>query len=114
VKAAISVVAYAGTSPQDNPCLTGQPATLYVREYSLGESLLTDAGGIAVSGVAETQGAVGLDITIFSDSSGTDSSSGIDIRVLVGPANLAADLFQHVKPPSFISAHRMSWRMLGQ
>jgi type IV pilus assembly protein PilY1 len=113
VQAAISVVAYAGTSPQDNPCLTGQPATLYVREFSLGESLLTDAGGIAVRGISEVQGAVGLDIAIFTDSSAAGADAPPDIRVAVTAGTTGDVFFQHTKPPSFLSAHRMTWRLLG-
>jgi hypothetical protein len=114
VQAALSVVAYAGTSPQDNPCLTGEPATLYVREFSLGESLLSDAGGNPVEGIGEVQGAVGLDIAIFADASGPNSASGVDIRVAVTAGTTGDVVFQHIKPPSFLSAHRMSWRLLGQ
>ena len=114
VQAALSVVAYAGTSPQDNPCLTGQPATLYVREFSLGESLLSDAGGNPVEGIGEVQGAVGLDIAIFADSSGANSASGVDIRVAVTAGTTGDVVFQKIKPPAFLSAHRMSWRLLGQ
>ena len=36
-QAAVSLVAYAGTSPQTDPCLTGEPATLYVRGFSYGD-----------------------------------------------------------------------------
>ena len=114
VQAALSVVAYAGTSPQDNPCLTGEPATLYVREFSLGESLVSDASGNPVRGIGEVQGAVGLDIAIFTDASGANSASGVDIRVAVTAGTTGDVVFQHIKPPSFLSAHRMSWRLLGQ
>ena len=108
------MVAYAGTSPQDNPCLTGEPATLYVREFSLGESLVSDASGNPVRGIGEVQGAVGLDIAIFTDASGANSASGVDIRVAVTAGTTGDVVFQHIKPPSFLSAHRMSWRLLGQ
>jgi hypothetical protein len=114
VQAALSVVAYAGTSAQDNPCLTGEPATLYVREFSLGESLLDDPGGNPVEGISEVQGAVGLDIAIFSDAGSADSASGVDIRVAVTAGTTGDVVFQHIKPPSFLAAHRMSWRLLGQ
>jgi Tfp pilus tip-associated adhesin PilY1 len=118
VQAAISVVAYAGTSAQDNPCLTGEPATLYVRGFSIGESLLSDSGGNPVSGIGEVQGAVGLDIAIFSDSSGSSgsggSASGLDIRVAVTAGTTGDVIFQHIRPPSFLAAHRMTWRLLGQ
>ncbi|HTR59225.1 MAG TPA: PilC/PilY family type IV pilus protein [Casimicrobiaceae bacterium] len=114
VQAAISVVAYVGTSPQEDPCVPGQPATLYVRGYSLGESLLNDAGGNPVSGISEAQGAVGIDITIFSDSGGPQSASGIDIRIAVTSGTTGDVIFQHINPPQVLSQHRMSWRLLGQ
>jgi type IV pilus assembly protein PilY1 len=113
VRAAVSVVAYAGTAPQDNPCLTGLPATLYVRGYSVGESLLTDASG-AIRGIYEAQGAVGLDISIFTDSSGPQSAAGVDIRVAITAGTTGDVIFQHINPPAFLAAHRMSWRLLGQ
>ncbi|HTS23782.1 MAG TPA: PilC/PilY family type IV pilus protein [Casimicrobiaceae bacterium] len=114
VQAAVSVVAYAGTSPQDNPCLTGEPATLYVRGFSTGQSLLDDAGGNPILSLPAPQGAVGLDITIFSDSSGSQSAAGIDIRVAVTAGTTGDVVFQHINPPAFLAAHRMSWRLLGQ
>ncbi len=113
VQAAVSVLAYAGTAAQDNPCLTGLPATLYVREFSLGTSLLS-VSGTQVSGIAEVQGAVGLDIAIFVDSSSAGSAAGVDIRVAVTAGTTGDVIFQHITPPSFLSAHRMSWRLLGQ
>jgi hypothetical protein len=112
VQAAISVVAYAATSPQNNPCLTGLPARLYVREFSLGETLITDASGNPY--VDMVQGAVGLDIAIFVDSSSAGSAAGVDIRVAVTAGTTGDVIFQHITPPSFLSAHRMSWRLLGQ
>jgi type IV pilus assembly protein PilY1 len=115
VQAAISVVAYAGTAAQDNPCLTGLPATLYVRGFSFGESLLqTDPNVNANGGVPEVQGAVGLDITIFVDSSSAGSAAGVDIRIAVTAGTTGDVIFQHVTPPAFLAAHRMSWRLLGQ
>jgi type IV pilus assembly protein PilY1 len=114
VQAALSLVAYAGTSPQDNPCLTGQPATLYVRTFSLGESLLFDAGGVRTGGVAESEGAVGLDITIFTSGSGGNTAGGIDVRIAVTAGTTGNVFFQQIVPPPNLAAHRMSWRLLGQ
>ncbi|TMG81206.1 MAG: hypothetical protein E6H78_17265 [Betaproteobacteria bacterium] len=70
-------------------------------------------------GLAFSQGAVGLDIAIFSDSSGGSggsggSASGLDIRVAVTAGTTGDVIFQHIKPPSFLAAHRMTWRLLGQ
>jgi type IV pilus assembly protein PilY1 len=114
VQAALSVVAYVGTSPQDNPCLTGLPATLYAREFALGESLLSDASGNPVVGIAEVQGAVGLDIAIFSDSTGPQSASTLDIRIAVTAGTTGNVFFQRIRLPAVLAAHRMSWRLLGQ
>jgi type IV pilus assembly protein PilY1 len=114
VQAALGVVAYVGTSPQDNPCLTGLPATLYVREFAQGDSLLTDAGGNPVTGISEVQGAVGLDVAIFTDSTGPQSASSLDIRIAVTTGTTGDVLFQRVKLPAVLAAHRIFWRLLGQ
>jgi type IV pilus assembly protein PilY1 len=115
VQAALGVVAYVGTSPQDNPCLTGLPATLYVREFALGDSLLLNDPNVnANGGLPEVQGAVGLDIAIFSDSTGPQSASSLDIRIAVTAGTTGDVFFQRIKLPGVLSAHRMSWRLLGQ
>ena len=38
-QAAVSIVAYIGTSAQTDPCLTGLEATLYARNYANGQSV---------------------------------------------------------------------------
>jgi hypothetical protein len=60
------------------------------------------------------QGAVGLDIAIFSDSTSSSAAGGIDVRIAVTAGTTGDVIFQHIKPPTFLSAHRMSWRLLGQ
>ncbi|HEV8259055.1 MAG TPA: PilC/PilY family type IV pilus protein [Casimicrobiaceae bacterium] len=109
VQAALSVVAYAGTAPQDNPCLTGLPATLYARQFDLGNSLLLDSSGQPTDHLDMAEGVVGLDVVIFSDSSG-----GVDIRVGTSSSTTGAWTTHHTTPPSSLAAHRMSWRLLGQ
>jgi type IV pilus assembly protein PilY1 len=113
-QAAISLVAYAGTSPQTDPCLTGQPATLYVRNFSFGESLLEDAGGNPVSGIAEASGAVGMDIFSFPGSSTSASNATLDIRIGVTAGTTGNVTFFKVKVNFPFDAHRMSWRIQGQ
>ena len=49
-QAAITVVAYVGTSPQTDPCLTGQTANIYAREFATGATVL----GILVSATGLT------------------------------------------------------------
>jgi type IV pilus assembly protein PilY1 len=123
VEAAISIVAYVGTSPQDNPCLTGQPATLYVREFATGGTLLTDTSGqgfgiaggsgTPVSGIAVSQGIVGAQIVSFLNASGDDAGS-LDIRVAITYGTTGDVVFYQLNLPAVLAAHRMSWRLLGQ
>jgi type IV pilus assembly protein PilY1 len=112
VKAALSLVAYAGTSAQDNPCLTGEPATLYVRSFATGESLVTDQFGVRIFGVDEPAGTVGLDVTVFSDS-GSGGAAGPDIRIAVTTA-AGTIIFQQTITQIGLANSRMSWRLFGQ
>jgi Tfp pilus tip-associated adhesin PilY1 len=118
VQAALSIVAYAGTAPQDNPCLSGEPATVYAREFARGNSLLTDPNfpnsTVPVSGVPSPEGAVGVDLAIFSDSSGPQSASGLDVRVVITAGTTGGAIFRHLLPTQASGGHRMSWRLLGQ
>ncbi|HEV2977999.1 MAG TPA: PilC/PilY family type IV pilus protein, partial [Casimicrobiaceae bacterium] len=116
-QAAISLVAYAGTKAQTDPCLTGQPAVLYVRSFSYGASLLTDViSGSPIAGLTEASGAVGMGIFSFpgNGSSGSGSSGTLDIRIGVTAGTTGDVTFFKVNVPYPLSAHRMSWRLLGQ
>ncbi len=113
-QAAISLVAYSGTSPQTDPCVTGQPAKLYVRNFSYGASLLDDAGGNPTISIAEATGAVGMGIFSFPVSSGSASAGGLDIRIGVTAGTTGDVTFFKVHLNFPFSAHRMSWRLLGQ
>jgi type IV pilus assembly protein PilY1 len=115
-QASISIVAYAGTEPQTDPCLTGQPAELYVRNFSFGQSLLTDpVSGTPVVGIAEASGSVG-GMGIFSFNPGTSSASAgeLDIRIGVTSATNGDVTFFKVTVNFPFNAQRMSWRLLGQ
>jgi hypothetical protein len=74
-------------------------------DFAGGGGVDPTSGGIAVA-----SGAVGLDIAIFSDAGG----SSVDIRVAVTAGTTGDVVFQHIKPPAYLAAHRMSWRLLGQ
>jgi type IV pilus assembly protein PilY1 len=114
-QAAISLVAYAGTRPQTDPCLTGQPATLYVRDFSFGASLFKNLGGDpSTGGIDENSGAVGMGIFSFPGSSSSASSGTLDIRIGVTAGTTGDVTFFKVKLNFPFAAHRMSWRLLGQ
>ena len=112
-QAAISLVAYAGTEAQTDPCLTGQPAVLYVRNFSYGASLLTDLSGTPIVGISEASGAVGMGIFSF-PGSGSGSNGSLDIRIGVTAGTTGDVTFFKVNVNFPFSAHRMSWRLLGQ
>ncbi|MEO8739803.1 MAG: PilC/PilY family type IV pilus protein [Casimicrobiaceae bacterium] len=111
-QAALSIAAYIGTSAQSDPCLTGMQATIYARDYSSGKSDLVDSGtGDVVQSIAIAEGGVGLDIVSVSTGVG-----GVpDIRLVITPAlKNKPPIFIKPKPPSLLSQHRMSWRLLGE
>jgi hypothetical protein len=110
-QAAITVVAYVGTSPQPDPCLTGQTANIYARNFATGASLLQNSGGTPLESVASTEGAVGLDIVGFETAPGAPQP---DIRLAITLGTTGEVTFINVTPPPNPSGHRMSWRLLGQ
>ena len=116
IVAAVSVVAYVGTSPQLDPCLTGEPATLYVRQFADAASLLLDpkdlTGKTILASIDSPEGGVGIEIVSFSDN--VTSTSGPDLRVAVTLGTTGKVIFYKIKNPDNFFAHRMSWRLLGQ
>jgi type IV pilus assembly protein PilY1 len=112
IQATYSMVAYLGTSAQDDPCLTGQPATLYAREFAQGNSLLTDSGGAIVAGILIPEGGVGLEIVNFAENSSDPTAPDLRIATTAGTTGLPA--FVKPKLPQVVTAHRMSWRLIGQ
>ncbi|HKW81792.1 MAG TPA: PilC/PilY family type IV pilus protein [Casimicrobiaceae bacterium] len=116
VQAALSLIAYVGTSPQTDPCLTGQPGTLYAREYGRGNSLLVDDTGKTIESLFEPEGIVGLSlVTLSGGSSDTESGGFPDLRIAITAGSPGVKT-SFVKPlaPNFAKQHRMSWRLLGQ
>ena len=116
VQAALSVIAYVGTSPQTDPCLTGQPATLYAREYGRGNSLLVDDSGATIESFFQDTGIVGLSLVTLSGGSSDSGAGGFpDLRIAITAGTPGVKTgFVKPKAPDFAQKHRMSWRLLGQ
>jgi len=110
-QAALSIAAYIGTSAQTDPCLTGLQATIYARDYATGKSDLSDGGGNIVENIPVPEGGVGLEIV----SVATSTSGPPDVRLVITPAvKTKPPIIIKPKPPSLLSQHRMSWRLLGE
>ncbi|HZQ61836.1 MAG TPA: PilC/PilY family type IV pilus protein, partial [Casimicrobiaceae bacterium] len=110
-QAALSVVTYSATSPQLDPCLTGQPATVYAREYSRGDSVMEDANGNQVETFYSAEGGVGLELLALDSFSSTDVPN-IVIGLTLGTTGKLKPI--NVISPSFAWTHRMSWRLLSE
>jgi type IV pilus assembly protein PilY1 len=105
------VIGYVGTEPQDDPCLTGLPATIYARAYSTGQSLLLDTDDATILPYIHSDvGGVGVAIVAFESASG---AAGLDVRVAITGFD-GSVTFHKTKPTSSSSKYRMSWRLLGQ
>jgi type IV pilus assembly protein PilY1 len=111
IQATISVVAYIGTFPANDPCVPGQPGTLYVRQFDRGNSLLPDGSGGQVASMPVPEGGVGLEIVEFTDNSGGGKR---DVRVAITLGTTGNVIYLPIDLPNVLSAHRMSWRLLGQ
>jgi type IV pilus assembly protein PilY1 len=109
--AALSVIAYIGTSAQTDPCLTGMQANVYARDYSTGKSLFEDTSGNPIESVGVAEGGVGLEFVGLETASGTSTP---DIRLAVTTATKGDVIILKPKFPALVSQHRMSWRLLGQ
>ena len=115
VQAALSLVAYVGTSPQTDPCLTGQPATVYAREYARGNSLLLDTDGVTpIESVFAAEGGVGVELVALDGANGGGSGGYPDLRIAITAGTTGKVTFYKPKNPDFSQKHRMSWRLLGQ
>jgi type IV pilus assembly protein PilY1 len=110
-QAAITIVAYVGTSPQTDPCLTGQTANIYAREFATGATVLFNGGGTPLESFASAEGAVGLEIVGFDTAPGAAQP---DIRLAITLGTTGEVTFVNVTLPPNLAGHRMSWRLLGQ
>jgi type IV pilus assembly protein PilY1 len=117
VQADLNVVAYVGTKPGTDPCLTGQPATVYAREFTRGRSVLTDSGGNPQVSWTSMSGAVGIGILSLNTARGGTLDDPLLPPTLKGAVTQATDgqiVTFNLTLPALSGAHRMSWRIIGQ
>ncbi len=109
-QAAVSIIGYIGSSVQTDPCLTGMQANVYAREFSTGQSLFTDSGGVPIESVAVPEGGVGLAIVALETAAG----AAPEIRLVVTTAAKISPKILKPGKSGALADHRMSWRLLGQ
>jgi hypothetical protein len=109
-------VAWAATSPNTDPCITGQPAEVFARGFSHGDSRLPDdSSGNAVNSLSSPDGAVGINIVSVPGNTGGDPS--VAVPLLEGEITLGSTgkvIPFTLTPPTFAYAHRMSWHLLNE
>ncbi len=113
VQAALSVVAFIGTSPQTDPCLTGQPATIYAKGFATANTVLLDDLGSLTPSIYSPQGAVGLEMIIVPPVPG-DPPTEVKLQLAVTMGTSGNILAPRIRLPDFVMQHRMSWRLLAE
>ncbi len=113
-QAAMSVVAYVATYPSTDPCATGLPASLYAKEFSRGNSLLTDSSGNTVESIDFPEGFPGAPTLITykpDDPTATDLPPCAGTICIKPPGGNGE--YITLKKPDAVGGHRMSWRLIG-
>ncbi len=114
VQAALSVVAFIGTSPQTDPCTTGQPATVYAKGFTQANTVLVDPiTGNLTGGIYSPEGAVGLEMIIVQPGP-LDPPGSVHLHLAVTLGTTGNILSPDVRLPDFVMQHRMSWRLLAE
>jgi len=109
VQADLNLVAYAGTTTQDDPCLTSLPAYIYARDFTTGESLVY-SGGTVQPYYYSLEGAVGLELVALDSATGSFPELAI---VFTSETNAQIRPVE-IRPKSFGGGHRLSWRIVGE
>jgi len=106
VEADVNAVTFIGTQTTQDLCIINLPATLYVRDYTWGASLL-ESGGVVVPSIAIAAGGVGAILTGRIQSDGSQTLGGIVSTEGAG-SSVPFDIVNAVSGPGA----RMSWRLL--
>jgi type IV pilus assembly protein PilY1 len=110
--AAIGLVGYIATSQPIDPCETGLPATIYLRQFGNGESRL-EPGGVLVDSIYEPSGAASIEM-IATYPPGCVDNCIPTIKLAVLSSSTSSMLTFQAKLPGIAGDRRMSWRSLSQ
>ena len=118
VQAELNIIAYVGTEPGTDPCITGQPGNLFVREFTTGKSLLIDPMTSTVAeSVTLAEGGVGLEIvSLFKNRGGTPDEPVLPptLKLVLTQTSDGKRKVMDINLPNLASGNRMSWRIIGE
>jgi type IV pilus assembly protein PilY1 len=111
--AAIGFVGYVATGTATDPCEAGQPAHVFARGFSNGESTLADTSGTPVESMYVPEGGAALNIVKLHDPSCTGDCIP-EFRIVVSTKKDSTVIPVRLNPLIFAPQHRLSFRFLQQ
>src|SRR5665213_454283 len=116
-QAALSIVVYSATKPQTDPCLTGQSADIFVRDFSQGVSQIdpsqftgTGTDTCTANSCSSEGGAV--DAQIIGVTPDGSTSPNLAVEITLGSSGKTMKI--PIKQPAYDYSHRLSWRILSE
>ncbi|MEP7064052.1 MAG: PilC/PilY family type IV pilus protein [Betaproteobacteria bacterium] len=114
-QAVLSVVVYSATKPQTDPCLTGQSADVFIRNFAQGVSQ-TDAS-FSSTGITCTDDSCfseggAVDAQIVGSTPDGSTTPDLYVAITLGTTGQVAKI--PVKKQSYDYSHRLSWRILSE
>ena len=114
-QAVLSVLVYSATKPQTDPCLTGQSADIFIRNFAQGVSQTDDSfSSTGVNCTADSCSSIGgaVDAQIVGSTPDGSTSPDLYVAITLGTTGQLAKI--PVKKQSYDYSHRLSWRILSE
>jgi type IV pilus assembly protein PilY1 len=116
-QAALSIVVYAATKPQTDPCLTGQSADIFVRNFAAGVSQIdptqfTGTGSDVCNAEYCTSEGGAVDAQIIGVTADGTTTANLAVEITLGSTGKLLKI--PIKQPAYDYSHRLSWRILSE
>jgi type IV pilus assembly protein PilY1 len=115
-QAVLSLVVYAATKPQTDPCLTGQQADIYVRSFATGVSQIDSSAatgtGISCSDESCQSDSGAVNAEIIGTTRDGSPTADLAVAITLGTTGQLAKI--PIKQPAWNYTHRLSWRILSE
>ncbi len=118
-QAVLSILVYSATKPQTDPCLTGQQADIFIRDFAYGTSLI-DAGTVTEDLDCSnpeycTSSGGAVDAQIVGTTKDGSPTADLGVAITVGGGAKAGKLIKvPMKKPTWAYSNRLSWRILSE